>query len=204
LNRSLPRERYQALANVHLGKLAVADIAEFEHEGEWSPRLDADGGVATLAVPESIVSIEANFPDEFAVEIGDHRDGMRLVGVIEFVSPANKDREEQRRQIAAKCSSYLKEGIGVVLVDVVTNRHANLHNELMDLLQVGMRMPDVPTYVVGYRPQPDEERNRIDLWPYVVRVGSRIPAVPLVLKGGPTIMMDLESTYAEAAADHGL
>ena len=62
--------------------------------------------------------------------------GAELRGAIELVSPANKDREASRRTFAARCASHLKHGIGVVVVDVVTNRQADLHRELFDLLEV--------------------------------------------------------------------
>ena len=149
LNRLLPRERYQAFSRVHLGSDAGADIAEFEVPGDWS----GEGGVAILAAPP-IVSVEAAIPEEFEVEVRDAREGMSLVGVIEFISPANKDRPETRERLVNKTVAYLGLGIGVVLVDVVTNRSANLHNELVAALRVrpAARLPDVPTYVAGYQP----------------------------------------------------
>ena len=47
--------------------------------------------------------------------------GATLVGAIELVSPGNKDRAEAHRAFAAKCASYLHEGIGLVIIDVVTS-----------------------------------------------------------------------------------
>jgi hypothetical protein len=205
LNRHLPTDRFRSFANVHLGQLAEADVGEFEFENGWKPESDVHaGGTATLTIPEVVTKVEATFPDEFAVEIREPKEGMRLVGVIEFVSPANKDREAHRRQIVGKCARYLADGIGGVVVDVVTNRRVNLHNELMEALHVGGRMRDVPIYVVGYRPSGGPPCGDIELWPYPLTVGSPIPPVPLALKGGPTIMVDLDSTYMEAVADHGI
>lgn len=53
--------------------------------------------------------------------------GARLVAAIELVSPANKDPADTRRAFVAKCASYLSQGIGLIVVDIVTTRHANLH-----------------------------------------------------------------------------
>ena len=52
--------------------------------------------------------------------------GAELRAAIELVSPANKDRAGSRRTFAAKCAGYLQHGIGVVIVDIVTARAANL------------------------------------------------------------------------------
>ena len=52
--------------------------------------------------------------------------GRTLVAVIELVSPANKDRPAKRRLFAAKCATYLSRGIGLIVLDVVTSRQANL------------------------------------------------------------------------------
>ena len=203
LNRILPGDRYLAFANVHLGSEAEADIAEFESAGEWS---DSDfGGLATLAAPP-VVTIDAAIPDEFEVEVKDTREGMSLVAVIEFISPSNKDREESRRQLVSKTKTYLDLGVGVILIDVVTNRSANLHNELITALRgrSGARLHGGSTYVAGYRPMRDADKWTINMWPYSVPVGASFPPVPLALKGGPLVPIDLETTYTEALADHRL
>ena len=71
------------------------------------------------------------FPDDIEVQVFATVTGATLVGAIELVSPGNKDRPETRRAFAAKCVSYLTRGIGLIVVDIVTNRLANLHNEVM-------------------------------------------------------------------------
>ena len=60
---------------------------------------------------------------------------------IELVSPGNKDRPEARRAFAAKCAGYLTAGVGLVVVDIVTDRLANLHNELIELMRQGGAVP---------------------------------------------------------------
>ena len=74
------------------------------------------------------------FPDDIEVQVFATVTGATLVGAIELVSPGNKDRPETRRAFAAKCVSYLTRGIGLIVVDIVTNRLANLHNEVIGLL----------------------------------------------------------------------
>jgi len=207
INAALPRDRYLALATVHLGDRAEADIAEFElGDGLPFEEHNGHGGTATLLAPAAVATFEATFPEEFEVQIKDLRDDMRLVGAIEFVSPANKDRASERAKFVSKCLAYLGGGIGLVLVDVVTTRPANLHNELMAALDAPPTavLPDGPTYVASYRPTRPHERTRIDTWPYPCEVGTPIPGVPLALKDGPTIRLDLEGTYMDVLAGHNL
>src|SRR4029079_13276772 len=108
-----------------------ADVAEFEREAE--PELgNGQGGVAlkTWAPPTATLIMPAEFPDDLEVHVRDERDDARLVAIVELVSPRNKDRPDSRRAFAAKCSAYLQRGLGLVILDIVTGRQFNLHNEL--------------------------------------------------------------------------
>src|SRR4029077_1639642 len=91
------------------------------------------GGVAvqTWAPPATTLAFPAVFPDELEVRIFSTRAGPTLVAAVELVSPGNKDRAEARRAFEAKCVGYLSQGVGLIVVDTVTGRTANLHNELM-------------------------------------------------------------------------
>ncbi len=106
-------------------------MATLEHlQATSGPR---NGPTATLtleawAPPVPALTIPAVFPDEIEVQIFGSPTGAHLVAAIELVSPGNKDRSVARRAFAAKCSSYLQLGIGLIIVDVVTERLANLHD----------------------------------------------------------------------------
>jgi hypothetical protein len=107
----------------------------------------------------------------------------------------------------AKCAAYLQRGIGVVIVDVVTNRLVNLHNQLMKFIggtPQTLLVGDPASYVASYRPVHRDTRNEIDTWPYPVALESALPTTPFALRRGPTVMLDLESTYMEAIGDLGL
>src|SRR5205823_5160197 len=69
--------------------------------------------------------------DQVEVLVFNREAGPTLVGAIELVSPANKDRAAHRDAFVSKCLTYLYEAIGVVVVDVVTVRSGNLHDALM-------------------------------------------------------------------------
>jgi hypothetical protein len=43
-------------------------------------------------------------------------------------------------------------GVGVVIVDIVTSRHANLHNEIIQRQIRGLSADDALLYSVEYRP----------------------------------------------------
>ncbi len=81
------------------------------------------------------------------------------------MSEANKKEANERDAFIRKCAAYLQRWIGVVVIDVVTSRLANLHNQLMQAIG-GSGPPLLPTptphYVASYRPVHREERNEID------------------------------------------
>jgi hypothetical protein len=122
------------------------------------------------------------------------------VGAIELVSPGNKDRPEARRAFASKCSTYLQAGVGLVVVDIVTHRLANLHDDLVDLLGLdpSARMAGTPPiYATAYRPFRREGEDRVEAWWNPLTAGGPLPIVPLALRAGPCLPVDLEVTYAD-------
>ena len=210
LNRTLPAGEFRAFANVRLGAQVEADVAEFRRlptNGHHATGLAGEGGVATVpSAPPAVAHFALSTPDDIEVQIAESRHHMTVAGVIEFVSPANKKEHDERRAFVAKCAAYLHRGIGLVVVDVVTSRLANLHNDLMRAVggPETTQMPDTPTYVVGYGPVHRDGRTEADVWCYPAPVGTPLPAVPLVLRRGPVVMLDLEATYLDAVADSGL
>jgi len=204
LNRALLPKRYFAEAQIHVGASIEVDVGSFEREG-FSRGADENGGgvaVQTWAPPKAAIVMPTLFPDEFEVRVFGGSTGPHLVAAIELISPGNKDRPESRRAFAAKCASYLHAGIGLVIVDVVTDRLANLHDELIDLTEQSeaFRFPlDSPLYAVGYRPsRRDPGGDQVEIWPYPLAVGQPLRVVPLALRNGPTLPLDLETTYTEA------
>src|SRR5438309_1180771 len=103
-----------------------------------------------MAVPVDFAHL-----DSYEVRVYQDLGGAELRAAIELVSPANKDRAGSRRTFAAKCAGYLKHGIAVVIVDVVTARSANLREELFDILEVKSRRTvwrsSTGLYAVAYR-----------------------------------------------------
>ena len=128
--------------------------------------------------------------------------GAELRGAIELVSPANKDREGSRRTFAAKCAGYLKHGIGVLMIDVVTARKANLHETLFDMLEANTRQAPWKSvsslYAVSYRAVTVRKNPRIEVWPERLAVGSVLPEMPLWLSLDLCVPVRLDESYLAA------
>src|SRR4051812_14892391 len=101
LNGNVLPRHYRAVPQVHLGPFVETNLATFEHD--VSPSASArsgaepgNGGTAVWAPPAAAQTLEVEFPaqDVYEVRVHDERRGMRLVAVVELVSPANKDRDE--------------------------------------------------------------------------------------------------------------
>jgi hypothetical protein len=180
-----------------------ADVAEFDLSAQAAEGNGAGGGVAvqTWAPPAATQTLPLVFPDDVEVQVVDYRDGARLAAVIELISPSNKHDPQRRRVFAAKCLAYLQRGVGLINVDVVTESHTNLHNDVLDLLghPPEVRLPpEVHTYAVAYRPARREDADLLDLWPVPLAVGQPLPLLPLALRGAFFVPVDLEATYTEA------
>jgi len=204
LNEKLPAE-YFAESQVTLGTHIEVDVATFTENGV-PESVSHDGATTAVqtqvwAPPTPVAVMPATFPDEFEVKVFSEEAGPVLVAAIELISPGNKNRDETRRAFAAKCAAYLQRGIGLIVVDVVTTRHANLHDELVTLLghAEGFVFPTpTPLYATAYRPVHRQERNEIDLWRGPLAVGGPLPMLPLAVRGLGCLPIDLEGTYMEA------
>lgn len=152
LNGLLP-DGYFAEANVQYG--IEIDVATFEERGAavlpagWTP--PPPQASVPLAVSDTVVE----------VGIFSRSGGPTLAGAVELVSPANKDRPAHRDALISKCAAYLQAGVGLVLVNVVTERPADLHRDL--LARLGAPEPGRGPALSGvaYRPV---ERDGLPHW----------------------------------------
>lgn len=209
LNRDVLAEEYFADMQVHVGSQVEVDVATLNEPAGGGPRQGGNGASTATAPraapawapPAAPLVLPTVFPDEIEVQVFATTAGATLVAAIELVSPGNKDRPEARRAFAAKCVAYLTRGIGLVVVDIVTNRLANLHNEVIGLLGQGeqFQMPrDTGTYAVAYRPSRQPGGDQIELWPEPLEIGRPLPVLPLALRNAGVVPVDLEATYSEA------
>jgi hypothetical protein len=195
LNRDVLPGGYYALAQVLRGTFGVD-----------SP--DIIGSIPDETVPSKLPAQLLRFdfdqPDQFAAMIHEEGRPLSLRVVIEFVTRGMKESEEVRARVVQRCAGYLALGIGVVLVDFITDRNANLHNELLAKIAPPRlrRVMESSTYVAAYRPHGYGHVETIDVWSQVATIGQPIPAVPMPLMNGPELVLDLESVCVQCLHDH--
>jgi hypothetical protein len=202
LNERLLPEGYFAEEHAHIGARVEIDVATFA-ESAAPPR---DGATTTLPArvwtpPAPALVLPGAFPDSFEVLVFQSEGGASLVAAVELVSPPNKDRDSHRRALAVKCASYLTRGVSLVLIDIVTSRQANLHEEMMGLLGhgPGRGLPaETSLYAVAYRPLVRAGAEQVEVWPQALAVGQALPTLPLALNAEVCLPLDLEATYTTA------
>jgi hypothetical protein len=127
---------------------------------------------------------------------------LSLAGAIELVSPANKDRPDHRDAFVSKCAAYLQQGVGLVVVDVVTNRRASLHAALLNRLMSGAAPKmTADLYAVAYRPVRRNGDSQFDTWEEELAVGRLLPTVPLWLPGDIRVPVELDASYLRACRE---
>jgi hypothetical protein len=172
-----------------------------ESEISVGPELEIDPATMKWFPPSPKITSKVDFArlDSYEVRVYQDLGGAELRAAIELVIPSNKDREGSRRTFAAKCAGYLKHGIGVVIVDVVTARTANLHEELFDVLDVKSRRAawESPTglYAVAYRAVTVRKNPRVEAWPEPLALGAVLPIMPLWLSLDLCVPVRLEDSY---------
>ncbi|MBY0227709.1 MAG: hypothetical protein K2W96_00375 [Gemmataceae bacterium] len=201
LNHGVLPEDYVALPQVTMAGRIEIDVATVRDSG-------SGGGVATAtyAPPRPALSgpLDASSLAGREVQVVQNLGGPRLRAAIELVSPGNKDRPAARLAFAVKCAAYLSRGVSVVVVDVVTERSANLHAELVALL----RLPPAFAWAsatglsaIAYHPAREGTGLRLDLWPHELAIGEELPELPLWLEPALSVPLELEESYREACAD---
>ncbi len=205
LNDELLPQGFFAEPETHASGRVEIDVATFD--GREGPA-NAFGLAATATLPPRIWSppapailMPAVFPGSFRVQVFRSDGGAVLVGAIELASPGNKDRGDQRRAFATKCANYLYQGVSLVIVDVVTSRHGNLHNLLVGLME---REPNClfgnedSLYAIAYRPVRRAAAELIEIWPSALTLGHSLPTLPLFLGGDLFVPVNLEAAYGES------
>lgn len=199
LNQSLP-EGYFAEPNVQFG--IEIDVATFNEANEtviplpvgsrrdWVPPIPAQ----TIPFQPASESVE--------ISIFSNESSPTLAGAIELVSPANKDRPDHCLAFIAKCELYLRQGLGLVVVDVVTGRKANLHDELLERLTASrVTRSNLDLYASAYHVLEREDQPSLDIWLEGLEVGKDLPTLPLWLPGGLCLPVRLNATYARTCQE---
>jgi hypothetical protein len=206
LNRGLLPAAYHAEPRVRLGTLVEIDLAALEQTSKSEPELPqgSNGTVAVYSPPQPALTLDADLSqdDLFEVQIFDDKRG-ELVAAIELVSPGNKDRPQSRHDFVVKCASLLKARVSLVLIDIVTERHANLFKDLMEYLEIRNPVNPLqgPLYCCSLLPRGSNGHAKVDVWPEVLQIGAVLPRLPLWLRDDLAVPLELESTYEETCGD---
>ena len=196
LNLHLPPE-YRAGPNIHLGRFEV-DVSTLDERdpSAWDEASDG-GGTALYTSAEPTLTLEVDPLDADEYEVRVFRE-YNLVAVIELLSPSNKDRPETRDTFTAKCAAFLKGGVCVTLVDIVTSYRANLFGGLLDELGWPEQAADDGLYVATLRSRRVNGRRRVNTWYYPLAVGSALPTLPLWIDDQTAVPLELEASYEDA------
>lgn len=199
LNQDVLPPDYFAEPEISVGPEMEIDVATLHAE------TNGNGATTTStkawAPPRAKESVAVDFSrlDSYEVRIYQNLGGAELRAAIELISPANKDRAGSRQTFAAKCAGHLQHGIGLVIVDVVTARDANLHAEIIEMMEVKTRRQvwQSPTgiYAVAYRPVTQRKKPRVEMWPEALALGMKLPVLPVWLSLDQCVPVRLEESY---------
>jgi Protein of unknown function (DUF4058) len=154
---------------------------------EWAP------SAPQMTLPLTIVT------DVVEVKILRDEGGYVLAGAVELVSPSNKDRPLERDAFTSKCAAYLQQGAGLVVVDIVTNRRADFHRDLLVRVSQELGSPlHADLYAAAYRPMSREKQTTLEVWREPLTLGGVLPTMPLWLRGGICLPLRLETAYGRA------
>ena len=130
--------------------------------------------------PKIVAQVDFARLDSFEVRVYQDLGGAELVAAIELVSPAKQGSRREPPDFRRQCAGYLKNGISVVIIDVVTARSANLHRELFEMLEAKWRqrtwVSSTGLYAVAYRAVTLRKRPRIEAWPEKLTLGKPLPS----------------------------
>jgi hypothetical protein len=212
LNEGVLPAGYYAVPLVDREGPVEIDVAAFRAglAGESVPQEDGPPPLAlrTWMPPEPAVALAVDMPELDAIEVHVFADDgdPKLVAAVELASPRNKDRPQARQAFAVKCAGYLQQGCGVVVVDTVTTRRAELHAGILALLGTeagaagGVIRAGGPS-AVSYRAVGLGEGQQLQLWPAALPLGQPLPTLPLWIGPELSVPLDLEASYAATCAD---
>jgi hypothetical protein len=188
LNKRLP-EGWFAEPNVQFG--IEIDVATFDDsEGQRFPDLLSGWKPPSPVLTAPFTAVT----DKVEVNIYDSTAGPVLAGAIELLSPAKKDRPASREAFVSKCETLIQQGVGLLLIDIVTERGGNLHGDLLNRLNIQMSF-DAALYTASYHAIETGGEAMLEVWAEPLAIGQPLPTMPLWLRGGYSLPMELEATY---------
>ena len=204
LNDGILPPGYYAVPLVDFDGPVEIDVAALRGHGATVAAVEsAPTPTWTAPAPGAAVVVEMPAVDAVEVQVFADDGDPRLTAAVELVSPRNKDRPQARRAFAVKCVGYLQQGSSVVVVDTVTTRRANMHEEILALLNVAEAVATpAGLSAVSYRaPGREGEEQQLQLWPAALALGQPLPTHPLWIATDFSVPLDLEASYRTACTD---
>lgn len=202
LNSGVLPSEYFAMPLVQIEGRVEVDVGTFQEEGSSSGAAIATALWAPPAPAMSVV-LDGGPGDTFEVQVMREFGGPQLRAAIELISPSNKDRSSSRHAFAEKCAGYLRRGVSVVIIDVVTERAANLHNEIVEVLEKDDEAgwtAETGLYAVAYRRAGGNGHMTLEIWHQALEIGAALPELPLWLEADLSIPLRLEESYSVTCA----
>lgn len=183
LNRELPRTDYRADADVQ------SEIGVLEE------LLERSG-------PPHDETIPAVLPDRCHVTVCSPSNTIQPVGIIAFATPRLKADGRKRTAFVHRCLGLLSNAAGLVVIDPYPSTDPSPCVELTTALGLTCRIP--PAGAISFRTTARRDRTDLGTWVREFAPGQPFPAIPFGLRGGPTVVLDLEGTYTAAIDATGL
>jgi hypothetical protein len=149
--------------------------------------------------------MERRLQDVYEVLIYEHTNHVRVVAAVEIVSPANKDREDQRSAFVSRCAALLRESVSVVIVDVVTTCNQSLYGEMLGLLgESDSGLSGQSLCAAACRRIKRNDNWALQCWPHALALGQPLPTLPLWLADNLAVPLELEESYEQSCSILGI
>lgn len=196
LNKILPRG-FRARAHAWIGIREVDVRTDKSLSADEKEQL-----ISRYQPPDPLAETKATFPMESEVLVENVRQRRtKTVGVIKIVSEGNKNRPDNRDAFVAKCRNFLSDGISVIIVNLLAIPSFNLHNQLLRTFDVKEGQIDenneTPLYCGAYRKTFIQDEPGLVFWAYALKIGDRLPELPLFITSEVAAPVNLEKSYME-------
>lgn len=140
-------------------------------------------------------------PEGYFAEEQMHPISRLEIDVATFEQEAAEQKSSGGLAVAGrKTCSCLHAGVSLIVIDVVTERLANLHNDLMQMLgdAAVACVSTAQLYAVAYRPVLRNDERQVEMWPTELAVGKPMPELPLWIAPDIAVPVNLEIAYQDA------
>lgn len=175
------------------------DVSVHKWDGNGEPDLSSPAARAEAMEPDEEIAVATLDPGK-ALFVEQHG---RLIAAVELISPRNKDRPVARAAYVSRYTGYLLEGVHLLLVDVhrrpIDFSFADEIARQLEIEQAPLPSPLAVSYRTG-EPVPSGGRL-LAIWRRPFVIGEPLPTTVLPITVDLGILVDLEYTYLQAAAD---